>query len=316
MTWYTKHAIQSNVKIRGKRVQLNEVEQYVQQRCVESDRIIPDMVAPADDSENPLPTVFIWPKEHADCPEVDQEATQFAAASTIFRAKAAQIKKELGASLLEYMIPRLFETRQQDLLQLHPMRTILIETGGGDILAMQVVLRRDNTHAKIIQCSAFEFKTAYSIRLPSGRKGRESLPKLTIYAVAEGGYPTSATVPCRIRVDKTRTVEAALKAIQDNATSMIPLEQAGLQNMRRMTREAHVACGFQSFVSIQLPAETASRGYLIEAMSASDSEYTFPSYAPNVVRQLRANNDGFSTSVRFDPRIVSSEKAESIMERF
>ncbi|RHZ54256.1 hypothetical protein CDV55_101585 [Aspergillus turcosus] len=91
MTWYTKHAIQSNVKIRGKRVQLNEVEQYVQQRCVESDRIIPedpDMVAPADDNR----------------PEVDQEAPQFAAASTVFRVKAAQIKKELGASLLEYMI--------------------------------------------------------------------------------------------------------------------------------------------------------------------------------------------------------------------
>lgn len=39
--------------------------------------------------------------------------------------------------------------------------------------------------------------------------------------------PTSATVPCRVQVEKTRTVEAAFKAIQDNTTSMISFEQAG-----------------------------------------------------------------------------------------
>ncbi|RHZ54255.1 hypothetical protein CDV55_101532 [Aspergillus turcosus] len=127
---------------------------------------------------------------------------------------------------------------------------------------MQGVLRHASTHAGIIQCSASDFKTAYSIRLPAGRKGRESLAKLTIYAVAEGGLyaviyinnslldaiehiadPTRAAVPCRVRVDTTKTVEAALKAIQGNATSTIIFEQTRLRNIGKMSREADIACG-------------------------------------------------------------------------
>jgi hypothetical protein len=97
---------------------------------------------------------------------------------------------------------------------------------------------------------------------------------------------------------------------------MIPFEQTVVQNIRNMSREAAVACGFQSFVGIQLPIETASRGHLIEAMRTLDSEYKFASYALNVVCQLRAKNDGFSTSVLYDLRVASSENVESIMDRF
>jgi amino acid adenylation domain-containing protein/thioester reductase-like protein len=70
--------------------------------------------------------------------------------------------------------------------------------------------------------------------------------------------PTIATVPVRIVVDEDIPVAELLRRTQAQATDMIPFEQAGLQNISRLSEEARRACEFQTLLVVQA-AETSDR---------------------------------------------------------
>ena len=63
--------------------------------------------------------------------------------------------------------------------------------------------------------------------------------------------PTITTVPVRIKIAPDIQVRDYLSGIQGQASKMIPYEHAGLQNIRRMSADAHVACNFQNLLVIQ-----------------------------------------------------------------
>ncbi|KAJ5798484.1 uncharacterized protein N7503_007780 [Penicillium pulvis] len=75
--------------------------------------------------------------------------------------------------------------------------------------------------------------------------------------------PTVATIPFRVSVKATDTIETALAAIQNHVTNLMEYEQTGIQNIRKMGPEAATACEFRSQLGIQPP---------LRKNSESDSE--------------------------------------------
>ncbi|KAH8757073.1 hypothetical protein BGZ57DRAFT_802778, partial [Hyaloscypha finlandica] len=67
--------------------------------------------------------------------------------------------------------------------------------------------------------------------------------------------PTIATVPIRIDVDSNQSSKDFLQAIQSQTAAMIPFEQYGLQNIRRISTDAMKACDAPSLLVIQSEAE-------------------------------------------------------------
>ncbi|KAI9647878.1 hypothetical protein NHQ30_004266 [Ciborinia camelliae] len=63
--------------------------------------------------------------------------------------------------------------------------------------------------------------------------------------------PTFATLPLRVVIDKSRTVEELLQQVQMQAADMMPFEQVGIQQIRRISEDCALGCQFQSHMVIQ-----------------------------------------------------------------
>lgn len=63
--------------------------------------------------------------------------------------------------------------------------------------------------------------------------------------------PTIATVPVRIHVSPAQKISNYLRTVQDQAISMLPFEQTGLQRIKELSAEAKQACQFQTLLVIQ-----------------------------------------------------------------
>ncbi|KAJ0382654.1 hypothetical protein COL922a_012104 [Colletotrichum nupharicola] len=63
--------------------------------------------------------------------------------------------------------------------------------------------------------------------------------------------PTIATVPVRVSISKNFTVLEFLRQVQDQATAMIPFEQAGIQQIKSLNEDTKRGCGFQNLLVVQ-----------------------------------------------------------------
>lgn len=70
--------------------------------------------------------------------------------------------------------------------------------------------------------------------------------------------PMIATVPVRVQTDRKITVSRFLLDIQGQASSTVPYELFGLQNITKVSQDARDTCDFSSLLVIQPPAQTPS----------------------------------------------------------
>ncbi|KAJ5011382.1 Nonribosomal peptide synthase atnA [Colletotrichum sp. SAR 10_99] len=63
--------------------------------------------------------------------------------------------------------------------------------------------------------------------------------------------PTIATVPVRVSISKNSTALEFLRQVQDQATAMIPFEQAGIQQIKSLNEDTKRGCGFQNLLVVQ-----------------------------------------------------------------
>ncbi|KAL4886894.1 putative nonribosomal peptide synthase [Aspergillus karnatakaensis] len=133
--------------------------------------------------------------------------------------------------------------------------------------------------------------------------------------------PTIATLPIRVCVNGQGSVQALLKGLQDQATQMIPYEQSGLSNIRRVSKEAQDACQFQSLLIVQQPEETIDRMGLFapEPSDTEEKEKTnryrgFNSYALSLGVTLE--EDGVQLLVCFDKAVVDRATVQNLVDQF
>lgn len=75
--------------------------------------------------------------------------------------------------------------------------------------------------------------------------------------------PTIATVPLRVTIDPEASVHQALAHLQARSIAMIPHEQTGLQGIRTVSPEAHVACQFRNTLVVEQEQHDAYRPSLL-----------------------------------------------------
>lgn len=131
--------------------------------------------------------------------------------------------------------------------------------------------------------------------------------------------PTVATVPFRVSVKATDTVEMTLAAIQHHVTDLMKYEQTGIQNIRKMGPEAATACEFRSHLGIQPPLSNNSQSSAPPVLSlpSSATDYTlYASYPLLIVCGLPDDNDAMDIQINFDTSILSETQATRIMSQF
>ncbi|GIJ98274.1 nonribosomal peptide synthase [Aspergillus viridinutans] len=129
--------------------------------------------------------------------------------------------------------------------------------------------------------------------------------------------PTISTLPFRVQIDPDRTVKDAVAAIQQQSSEMIPFEQAGLQNIRKYSREAQDACGFQTHLVVQ-PAwqdDDRSESFLHLIEDGASVQRGFASYAIVLLCSLTKTADINITS-EFDPDVIPPSIMQHILGHF
>ncbi|KAF6808383.1 NRPS protein, partial [Colletotrichum musicola] len=134
--------------------------------------------------------------------------------------------------------------------------------------------------------------------------------------------PTIATVPSRIRLDGSRSVEQFLNAMQEQATVTIAHEQFGLQDISKINNDIKDACDFTSLLVIQ-PEQTVqfagnnSEPILIEAgdqdlaASAQDGHFNYP-----LVMQGAISDDEVHLLAVYDSSVLAESQMSSLCEQF
>lgn len=127
--------------------------------------------------------------------------------------------------------------------------------------------------------------------------------------------PIVATVPLRVQFRPENTILAALDAIQSQSTEMVPFEQFGLQRIRKVSREAADACGFQSQLIVQ-PSWADKHRSLLRTLEAGPSVVGgFASWALSVICSL-TNSRQVDVTMEFDPAVTSVPEVERISRHF
>ena len=135
--------------------------------------------------------------------------------------------------------------------------------------------------------------------------------------------PVLATVPLRVRLHPEQDIRNLLKDMQRQASEMVPFEQFGLQNIAKLSPEAHEACDFSNHLIIQparlLDSDAASHAIMTpaEASRAESDQSVLEGYLnyPLVV-QLLLHDEQVEVEMAFDSRTMADMQAEALSKHF
>ncbi|KAK2038150.1 acetyl-CoA synthetase-like protein, partial [Colletotrichum somersetense] len=127
--------------------------------------------------------------------------------------------------------------------------------------------------------------------------------------------PTMATMPVRVKMQDEGLVGNLLSDMQSEAVEMMPHEQWGLSNIRKLGPGAEQACQFQSIFVVQPKAKhITNRHSRLFVKKQSDgaagdriSREYFTTYALIVICQL--TDHGVDIEIRYDTAVVGSSAA-------
>ncbi|RDA82975.1 hypothetical protein CP532_4463 [Ophiocordyceps camponoti-leonardi (nom. inval.)] len=125
--------------------------------------------------------------------------------------------------------------------------------------------------------------------------------------------PTIATIPVHMKLHRDEPVIHGLRRLQSQRAAASPFEHFGLQNIRRLSRQAEAACQFQSMLLIQqLPSEEPSR--LFTAVEDKDRAENFSSHVLEITCEV--SGDRCAVEFDFDSRILDERQAKRLLAQY
>ncbi|KAF1831742.1 nonribosomal peptide synthetase 6 [Decorospora gaudefroyi] len=143
-----------------------------------------------------------------------------------------------------------------------------------------------------------------------------------VHGIEQIEGPMITTVPIRVRLSLERSISEFLQAVHAQTVQQIPHEHLGLQNIRRVSKDARVACDLRTGLVLH-PKEEESSGEVdmnsVPAnmfLPADDAEAArealkFNTYALMLVCTLDEN--GFLVMASFDSKCISKSAMERVL---
>lgn len=128
--------------------------------------------------------------------------------------------------------------------------------------------------------------------------------------------PTITTVPVRIVIKDKALVCEFLKEVQDQATSMIPFEHAGLQNIKNLSDDTRYACDFQNLLLIQ-PENTSKSEGATDSFATQQQAPTTPGFHTySLVVECKIKKDSVDIVADFDEQVMDPVQMRRILQQF
>ncbi|KAJ5590150.1 hypothetical protein N7450_004122 [Penicillium hetheringtonii] len=141
---------------------------------------------------------------------------------------------------------------------------------------------------------------------------------LRIPGVEQIEGPMIATVPVRVRIDRSAPVQDFLQNIQDQGLVRAAHEHLGMQNIRRVSGDAQLACEVKMGLVIQpRPAKASEESedeippFRVE--DAAHEALRFNSYPLMLACSLRP--DGFEVTASFDSNLITEPQMHRVLSQ-
>lgn len=144
-----------------------------------------------------------------------------------------------------------------------------------------------------------------------------------VHGIEQIEGPMITTIPVRVRLSVDRPISEFLQAVHAQTVQQIPHEHLGLQNIRRLSKDARVACDLRTGLVLH-PKEDEEWGETVDMattpantfLPADDSEAArealkFNTYALMLVCTLDEN--GFLVMASFDSHCINKEAMERVL---
>ncbi|KAG2417797.1 hypothetical protein HFD88_000896 [Aspergillus terreus] len=123
--------------------------------------------------------------------------------------------------------------------------------------------------------------------------------------------PTVATMPFRVQLNPTASIEASLDELVEQTVRGIPHEQTGLQNLMKMGGEVAAACDFQTLLVIQ---QIDGTDYSLLGRPAQETSFSvFCTYTLTLVCDL--NVDPVEFKAWYDPQLVPERQVRRLLRQ-
>ncbi|KAK2674556.1 hypothetical protein RAB80_009540 [Fusarium oxysporum f. sp. vasinfectum] len=131
--------------------------------------------------------------------------------------------------------------------------------------------------------------------------------------------PILATVPVRIRLDRTTTVQEFLRAVQEQSVARSAHQHLGIQHIRRLSEDAQIACEVTMGLVVQPqdpePSETeADELPSFRGGDAALEALHFNSYPLMLAVSLQKT--GFRLLASFDSELLSPVQVQRVLSQF
>ncbi|KAH8647274.1 hypothetical protein BX600DRAFT_532767 [Xylariales sp. PMI_506] len=126
--------------------------------------------------------------------------------------------------------------------------------------------------------------------------------------------PTIATVPLRVNMDPESTVEQLLDSIQRNTSDVRKYQHAGLQRIRRLSREAASAAEFRSLLVVHTMGDAEITSPLSElGLETDKSSAEFLDIALTAECTIRP--DTLSLLINYDQDVVAHKQVDFMIQQ-
>lgn len=126
--------------------------------------------------------------------------------------------------------------------------------------------------------------------------------------------PTITTVPIRVTIDREQPIIQLLRNMQAQTIEMMPHEHLGLQEIRRLSSDARIACDFQSLLVVQPTLPSPASESILGSYRMLNELFDFNSYA--VLLECNMNGDSIDVSVAFDDSIMDRQQIRRMLSQF
>lgn len=123
--------------------------------------------------------------------------------------------------------------------------------------------------------------------------------------------PTITTVPFRTRFKADQLALNLLQEIQDNYLQIIPFEQLGLQDIRRLSKDADEACSFRNLLVVQSADDSASPRKLLLSR-----QHSFSSLDYAILMECELGDKTIKLRATFDNQVLHNSQVRRIFLQF
>ena len=123
--------------------------------------------------------------------------------------------------------------------------------------------------------------------------------------------PLIATIPVRVRVDRTSTVASYLQTVQQAISARTPYQHMGMQNIRKVSRDAQYACEAATGLVIQPEPEHVGTELGFDQGDAVREAIHFNPYS--LMLAFGIQKGGFRVCASFDSSLIEVAQMERIL---